>query len=76
MKTYRVHVISLGVATIQAESKAAAQRRARAGDYDQYELRAPSAVITSLAEGQPVAHMLPPVEQPVVFVAEQQGGAA
>lgn len=69
MKTYRVHVISQGVATITAPTKAHAKHRARAGDFDSYELRAPSAAITSLAEGQPVAHMLPPVEQPVVYTS-------
>lgn len=72
MNTYRVHVISRGVATIVAPTKAHAKHRARAGDFDSYELQAPEASITSLAEGEPVAHMLPPIPRPVVF---RSGGA-
>jgi hypothetical protein len=67
VKTFKVNVISLGVATIEAPTKAHAKHRARSGDFDAYELRAPAAAITSLAEGEPVAAMLPPVERPVVF---------
>lgn len=67
VKTYRVHVISRGVGTIVAPTKAHARHRAGAGDFDSYELQAPEASITSLAENEPVAHMLPPVPRPVVF---------
>lgn len=67
LRTFRVHVISRGVATITAPTKAHASHRARAGDFDSYELQAPEASITSLAEGEPVAHMLPPVPRPVVY---------
>lgn len=68
MKTFQVHVISLGVATIEAPTKAHAKQRARAGDFDSYELHAPNAAITSLGEGKPVAtSTLVPVDRPVVF---------
>lgn len=67
MNTYRVNVFSLGVATITAPTKAAAARRARAGDFDSYELQKPSAAITSLGEGKPVATGSTPVQRPVVF---------
>lgn len=67
MKTYRVHVISRGVATIDAPTKAHARHRARAGDFDSYELQAPEASITSLDEGEPVAHTLPAIPRPVVY---------
>lgn len=66
-RVFQVAVLSQGVATIAAPSKAAAERRARVRDYDSYELREPQPQITSLAEGRPVGHMLPPVETPVVF---------
>lgn len=66
-RVFKVAVLSQGVATITAPTKAAAARRARACDYDSYELRGPQPQITSLAEGAPVGHMLPPVVMPVVF---------
>ncbi len=66
-RTFRVNVISLGIATITAPSKAAAIRRARECDYDSYELRKPSPAITSLGEGKPIAGALPPVSRDVVF---------
>lgn len=66
-RKFKVHVHASGVATILAPTKAEAQRRARARDYDSYELREPTPAITSLAEGEPVAHMLPPVTHEVVF---------
>lgn len=63
-----MHVISLGVATVEAKTKAEAIRRARAGDFDSYELHAPNASITSLGEGAPIAtSVLRPVDRPVVF---------
>ena len=60
MPEYAVVVHSYGVAKIEAPSKAAAGRRARAGDFDSYVLREPEAAISSLAEGEPVPHMLTP----------------
>jgi hypothetical protein len=67
MRTFRVNVYSLGVAEITASTKAEAGRRARAGDFDRYELQKPSAAITSLGEGEPVATGVRPIQQPVVF---------
>jgi hypothetical protein len=67
MKTYRVNVISLGVATIEAPTKAAAGRRARAGDFDSYELQEPTPAITSLGEGSPIPTGMSPIPRPVVF---------
>ncbi len=72
-RLFKVRVLSQGVATVRAPSKAAAVRRARTGDFDAYELRAPEPQITSLAENEPIAHMLPPVERPVIF---RTGGTA
>ena len=75
MKTFQVNVISLGVATVEAPTKAHARHRARAGDFDSYELRAPNAAITSLGEGQPVAtSTLVPVDRPVVFRSSTRPG--
>ena len=67
MRTFQVAVLSQGVATITAPTKAAAERRARARDYDSYELCDPTPQITSLAEGAPKPFVLPPVRTPVVF---------
>lgn len=71
MKTFRVHVYSRGVATIEAPTKVHAKHRARAGDFDEYELQAPEASITSLAEHAPVPHMLPPIPRPIVFTSRR-----
>lgn len=66
-RTFRVNVLSQGVATIAASTKAEAIRRARAGEFDSYELQAPAAAITSLGENEPVATGLTPVQRDVVF---------
>jgi hypothetical protein len=67
MKTFQVCVLSIGVATIKAETKAEAGRRARARDFDSYELNEPSPQITSLAEGKPIGGTLTAVQNPVAF---------
>jgi hypothetical protein len=67
VKAYRVNVISLGVATIEAPTKAEAARRARAGTFDSYELQEPYAAIMSLGEGDPIPTGCAPVKRPVVF---------
>ena len=67
MKTYRVNVISLGIATITAPTKAEAARRARAGKFDSYELQEPAAAISSLGEGDPIPTGVAPITRPVVF---------
>lgn len=67
LKTYRVNVISIGVAEIQAPTKAAAQRRARESDFDSFELQHPEPQITSLGENEPIATGCGRIERPVVF---------
>lgn len=69
MQTFRVNIHSIGVATIEAPTKAAAQRRAREADFDSYELRSPEAQITSLAADRPIATGMRPLaaDNAVVF---------
>lgn len=67
MKTYRVNVISVGVATITAPTKAEAARRARARKFDSYELQEPAAAISSLGESDPIPTGCAPIKRAVVF---------